>query len=635
MPAIRRAGWAAIAIAVLAAGLPASLAGTSEAKGKRCKASEVKRTVSYRRAGRKDRAKGCAPKTGKVPATLAAALPTVLKRTRVIAKRLAPRVAKRARKRKAARRVARADRATDAALGRRSGPLAAAATVSRGSSSGPVPGPRGTRSTQSVSGTEWSGDEPRIGREGRLDTETRSTRVAGGGSSKQKSIRFKYLMDRCPDGGGIGRGPVTYTQIDRFAVDGPNGLVVMTERSEFEGEIVAHFGDNARIASVDVTGTWSWSTETRRTGRRVARHAVGGGAHSEGFRQSADGTSNHVDVRSTVSTATDDRTAISGAYLGLFAVVLPDIFMEEALDGIQKRALSGACVRIVPNEPTVHVAPVSTAPIVAHLTDSGGATFSGTITTQHERVQPKSAQGDPDARFTYASAATAPSGGKDLVFLGHVSKRGVGRGGSVEVIYDSYAYRVLAANLNETITGERPPDFPSCPPSGRQTNTMQLGPQPFDPATGSDGHLIDDGANRSGQIRATGMASLSSVMQGCDFSPDPGPPAPCTGTGAFETEREISIHVDLPKAGGPARVQWFFNQDPSAGIGNENTPTCLTPVFHGRTDDQSLGVVSVPRSVFESSGPQTIGIELTFDLPNDQGGEVHAVERYSLTIQRV
>jgi len=47
MPARGRAGWAAVAIAMLVVGLPAGLAGDSEAKRKRCKASEVKRTVSY------------------------------------------------------------------------------------------------------------------------------------------------------------------------------------------------------------------------------------------------------------------------------------------------------------------------------------------------------------------------------------------------------------------------------------------------------------------------------------------------------------------------------------------------------------------------------------------------------------
>jgi hypothetical protein len=625
MPARGRAGWAAVAIAVLVGGgVPGGVA-PSEAQRKRCKASEVKRTVSYRRGARRDRATGCAPRAGKVADTVAAALPTVLKRTRAVAARLAPRVAKRARKRKAARRVARADRATDAALGRAAGPLAGAAAVRTETDRSTVPGPPGARSTMTRTIAERSGDEPAIGRDGDLIIDTRSTRI--GGASKRKSVSFTHDMARCPDGGGIGRGPVTYTQRDRFTV----GDVVQSEIGRFSGEVVAHFGDDARIASVDVTGTWSWSTEIRRSGNRVARHAVSGGARAEGFRQSSTaGTiDNHLDVRTTVTRATDDRTAISGAYLGLFTVVMPDLFIEEALDGIQKRALSGACVRVVPNEATVRVAPASTAPVVAHLVDSGGARVSGAITTTHARVAPQRADGNPDARFSYAAPAGAT--GTDSVQLEHTSRRGRAGAGIVNVVIESFTYRVLAARLDETVTGERTPAFAQCPESGQQTNTMQLGPQPFDPGTSSDGHLIDDGPNRSGLIRATGMASHDAVMQGCDFSS--GEPQPCTATVTFQEEREVSVAVELPKAGGPARVEWFFNRDPSAGLGPDGM--CQAPLFHARQDDESLGVVSVPRSVFESSGPQTLGIELEFDLPSDGGGELNAVERYSLTIQRV
>ena len=119
---------------------PASPA-TAEAKRKRCKASEVKRTVSYRKGGTPASRQGLrAEAPGTVPATVAAALPTVLKRTRAIAAKLAPRVAKRARKRKAARRVARADRATDAALGRGAAPLATAASVTTGTDRSRCPG---------------------------------------------------------------------------------------------------------------------------------------------------------------------------------------------------------------------------------------------------------------------------------------------------------------------------------------------------------------------------------------------------------------------------------------------------------------------------------------------------------------
>jgi hypothetical protein len=251
-------------------------------------------------------------------------------------------------------------------------------------------------------------------------------------------------------------------------------------------------------------------------------------------------------------------------------------------------------------------------------------------------MSPRRADANPDARFTYAAAATPPPGGYDVVRLDHVSRRGVGSPGSVKVVYDSFSYRVLSATLDETVTGEAPapPGFPACPQSGRQTNTMQLGPQPYDPSTSSDGQLFDVGPNRSGQIRAGGMASVDTLMHGCDVGHQPAP-APCTGTSSLQTDRNVTVQVDLPKAGGPARVQWFFNQDPSAGTGFENHGSCVTPVFHGHTDDDSLGVRSVPRSVFESDGPTTLSIEVQLDLPNDQGGEVHATEKYALTIQRV
>jgi len=124
MPAHGRAGWAAIAIAVLVTAVPAGIPAGSHAKRKRCKAAQVRLTVTYRKRGKKHRVKGCAPRAGKVPVTIAAALPHVLKKTRAVAAKLAPRVAKRARRRTAARRVARADRATDAALGRGAAPLA-------------------------------------------------------------------------------------------------------------------------------------------------------------------------------------------------------------------------------------------------------------------------------------------------------------------------------------------------------------------------------------------------------------------------------------------------------------------------------------------------------------------------------
>ena len=97
--------------------------------------------------------------------------------------------------------------------------------------------------------------------------------------------------------------------------------------------------------------------------------------------------------------------------------------------------------------------------------------------------------------------------------------------------------------------------------------------------------------------------------------------------------------MSLPKAGGPARVRWFYNADPTAGTGFENHGNCLTPTFHGHTDDETISVRSVPRAIFESTGPANLSIEVQLDLPDTQAGPspgtVHATERYALTIQRV
>jgi hypothetical protein len=615
MPAHGRAGWAAIAIAVLVAGAPPGLTAESAAKRKRCKASQVKQTVTYRKRGRKHRVKGCAPRMGKVPGSIQAALPEVLRKTRAVGTKLASRKAKRARRKRAVRRLLRLDKATDAALGRYAGPTAQASSVTTGTETRSID----SRSTLRGTSTDWSGSEPRPGREISAVIDT------SGAARKRKSVHFKHLIDRCPDAGGIARGTIDYTQSDSWTAGG----VSQRETGSFSGDITAHFNDDARITAVDIDGKWSWSTQSSGSNRRAVR----GTAATRSFHQSTGGNSvdSHVDIATTVVQGTDDRIAISGHYLGGFVAVMPALLIKDALDPLQARALGGACVRVVPNEPTVHVSPASTVPVVAHLVDSTGATFAGAITTTSERVQPQRADGNPDAQFTYAAPANAS--GTDFVRLEHTSRRGKANPGIVNVVIDSFNYRVLAAKLDETVDGERPPDFAQCPASGHQTNTMSLGPQPYDPATSSDGHLFDVGPALSGQIRASGTVSMSSNVTGCDLGGSM--PTPCSGTGSFQDERDVTVQVDLPKAGGPARVQWFFNQDPTAGIGNESHGSCITYFFHARTENQSLGVRSVPRSVFESSGPATLSIEVPLDLPGDTGATVRATERYSLTIQRV
>jgi hypothetical protein len=628
-------GWATVALVVLAAGGASAVAGDSDAKAKRCRASQVRQTVRYRSGGHNRRATGCAPRFKAVPGSVAAALPLALARPRAFALKLTPKKVRRFRRARTAKRVLRASRVTDAALARRAAPAARAASVTSGSDSRSVDGPPGTRSTVKGSGTDWSAGESKVGRELKVVVDTKSTRLAGSDSAARKLVEFKYLMDRCPDAGGLGRGTVSYLQNDTLTVDtADGGRAITSTLGQFDGDVVAHFGEDARIASVELTGTWSWSTESRRGARpggktsRVSHHAVSGTIEAENVH----GT--RLDVKPTVTRATDDGTAIAGDYLGRFAAVMPDLDIEEMLDGIQARALGGVCVKVVPNEATVHVSPGSSTPIVAHVADSSGAPFSGAISTTNDKVTPQRADGSPDARFTYVAPATAPPGGTDFVRLDHTSHRGAADPGIVNVVYDSFDYRVLAARLDETITGEEPapPGYGGCPPSGRETNTMELGPQPFDPAN-SDGHLFDDGADRTGQIEADGTSSITTVIHGCDVGQDP--PASCSGTASLAADRAVTIEVTLPKAGGPAQIRWFFNQDPTAGTGLENHGTCLTELFHGHTDDASLGQRTVPRAVFESDGPQALSVDVQLDLPDEHGGTVHATEHYSLTIQRV
>ena len=176
-------------------------------------------------------------------------------------------------------------------------------------------------------------------------------------------------MDRCPDGGGIGRGPVTYTQHDHWVV----GDVVQDEIGRFSGEIVAHFGDNARIASVDVTGDWSWSTETRRSGRRVARHAVAGRAHSRGLQPDHERRRGRQPRRGPHDGVHRHRRRHRD--LGQLPRPLHRRAPRHLHGGGARRHPEARAARAracgsCPTSRTVHVAPASTVPVGAHLTDS-------------------------------------------------------------------------------------------------------------------------------------------------------------------------------------------------------------------------------------------------------------------------
>ena len=86
-------------------------------------------------------------------------------------------------------------------------------------------------------------------------------------------------------------------------------------------------------------------------------------------------------------------------------------------------------------------------------------------------------------------------------------------------------------------------------------------------------------------------------------------------------------------------MTWFFNGGPTAGLGSEGAGTnCLTPPIGWTTDDLTIGQRTVPRAVFEATTPQTLSVAIDFHLtdPNPAGaGQIHAIENYSMTIQRV
>ncbi len=84
-------------------------------------------------------------------------------------------------------------------------------------------------------------------------------------------------------------------------------------------------------------------------------------------------------------------------------------------------------------------------------------------------------------------------------------------------------------------------------------------------------------------------------------------------------------------------MQWFLT-DPIAGLGSEGAgSTCFCSPIGTTLDDQSIGKKTVPSEIFQSDTPQTVSIDVDFDLglPGGLGGTISASETYSLTIQRV
>ena len=646
----RRAACAAAGVSLLLLGgaLPAAPADGAR-KAKRCKSSQVRITVKYkvRKGGSTRRARGCAPRRAtRLAGSLEAGVPLVLRAGRTVATRLSGKRSKRLRRARAARRVAKADRVTDASMARSLGGARAAA-VQTDSRTETVTGPPGTRSVQTRTGTLRDDAEPNPGSDREVEVDTRSTRSRDSSARKTKSIRLQHEMPRCPDANGAAEGSVKFVIRETFTFG--QGAVENTDT--FDGKLAVQFDDTAHIATANVTGDWSYVTQTRSGGRHGPRNAVSGTVTGTQLGP-VSANSNHRDVTltSNVTGASGDRSAIQGGIARpLFADQVAKYLVEEAVSDMQRRALSGKCVRVEADPPVVHVKARGTVAIGGRLIGADGAPFEGPIRARAERggtVTPEIAQGSPRAAFTYHAAASKPPGGTDSVGLYHTSRRGAAMPAGVTVIYDdevSHSYRVLSAKVDETFIGTKPGSsfFAGCPEfRNRQDNKLSLGRQPPPlPFPGANGHLLGglDG-EFLGQITATGPASVTSQVEGCNIEPDP--PVRCTGTKSETRGKDVGFDITLPKTG-PAQLRWRFDDKPSAGLGGSEAPfpPCWAAPIGGDTDgDFSAGERTVPRAVFEASTPQTLSVVIDLLLPAPDllaPGQIHAVESYTITIQRV
>jgi hypothetical protein len=291
----------------------------------------------------------------------------------------------RALSRPAGRRLLAADAAADAPVAAFTThllPVARAAKVTHEDSTVAVPlkyadgTPVGTTVTQ-YEDTVWSGGEPELVVVTDYTTETVETR-AGDSATTTRRVTLKALMSRCPDASGVAHGTLDLTERETTTVGG----IVVKETSTFASTIAAKFADNARIASVQVNGNWSFTQGQSSSVRSVSGTATTGRFHQNTRGANGSIIDNYVELKTAVTTATDDGIAASGGYLGPWVTMtVEDVLTTTLLDPLQVRALGGACVQVVPNADTVHVIPGGSVAIVAHLTDSGGLTqFAGPIT---------------------------------------------------------------------------------------------------------------------------------------------------------------------------------------------------------------------------------------------------------------
>ena len=79
------------------------------------------------------------------------------------------------------------------------------------------------------------------------------------------------------------------------------------------------------------------------------------------------------------------------------------------------------------------------------------------------------------------------------------------------------------------------------------------------------------------------------------------------------------IQVTIPNKSPTAEVQWFL-EDPFVGLGSEGAgTTCFISIIGWTLDDLSIGKKTVPAEIFHADTPQTISIDVDFDLTNPVG----------------
>ncbi len=446
-----------MALAVLLGGPSAAATGASKAR--HCPRGQVRRTIAYvhRKGGPVDHATGCVAKAVVVPKSFAGLQRSIRK----LGLTFAPVRVVRAFRAASARRLAATDARTDALL---------AADVSAHTSR--VSGDNNTQTNDN--GTQTLHSERHESLDTADDTgeayvttsSTKATRVRG--TAIRKRLQVRYLVNRCPDASGKSQGNVSMTLTD---VRTSNGVSI-SQTSKFNADIDVQFDDNAQVASVKVTGTWSFAVNTAHSHR-----SVGGDVSSSDFRIT-DGSA-YINLPTSVTTGTDDAIASGGGPLGVWvAEIVAKDTIEKLIGRARTYPLGGGCVKIVPASPTVHVRAGGTVDIVAHLTDHHDQTFSGRMTAVNtaNRVTPTETQAGSDARFTYAAPSDAKAGDTDVVQLGHLSKRGkaLPTSGTVNVVVDAGRFpkrfdgswtRIIGLGpATETVQGTaayvRDPNFP-------------------------------------------------------------------------------------------------------------------------------------------------------------------------------